>query len=251
MPPKLRPEDEDTIGRKMAMPALSYELLVRARKECCKCRDLVNPADPSYAQHDSDEVGPWSRWLASRPAKLVIVGQDWSTTDYFEKHQGRDILGNLTNDRLREHFLKRLGYEVGPPNATDTQSGVFATNAILCLKRGAVGEMSAPVRDGWFKNCQPWLRQTIEVVDAPMVIALGRRAYDAAVGAYGAYARALPFREAVEACSPVELVARRLLFAAFHPAARPVDRTFAKMQEDWDRIAAFMQRRAAGDPHYR
>ena len=221
---------------------MRYEDLVRGRKECRKCRDLVNPADPSYAQNDSDAVGPWSRWLASCPAKLVIVGQDWSTTDYFEKHQGRDILGNLTNNRLREDFLTRLGYEVGPPNETDTKSGVFATNAILCLKLGAVGEMSAPVKDGWFKNCQPWLRQTIEVVDAPTVIALGRRAYDAVVGAYGVKARALPFRKAIESCSPVQLATARLLFAVFHPAARPVDRPFAKMKEDWDCIAAYLSR---------
>jgi hypothetical protein len=34
---------------------------------------LINPADASHAHYDGSEVGPWSRWLASRPAKLRLV----------------------------------------------------------------------------------------------------------------------------------------------------------------------------------
>jgi hypothetical protein len=56
---------------------MSYDDLVLARKSCRKCVELVNPADPSHADYDGHEVGPWSRWLASRPAKLILVGQDW------------------------------------------------------------------------------------------------------------------------------------------------------------------------------
>ena len=62
---------------------MSYEQLVLARKSCRACAELVNPADPQPAQYDSTEVGPWSRWLASRAAKLILVGQDWGTAGYF------------------------------------------------------------------------------------------------------------------------------------------------------------------------
>ena len=70
---------------------MSYDKLVLARKSCRKCAELVNPADPSHAHLDGAEVGPWSRWLASRPAKLILVGQDWGTVDYYRDHNGRDI----------------------------------------------------------------------------------------------------------------------------------------------------------------
>jgi hypothetical protein len=111
---------------------MSYEKLVRARKHCRKCHpELRNPAE---FDHDADEVGPWSRWLASRPAELILVGQDWGDVGYFQKYKGRDIPDNRTNKRLIK-YLKLLGFEVGPPNITDHTSGVFATNAILCLKQ--------------------------------------------------------------------------------------------------------------------
>jgi hypothetical protein len=127
---------------------MSYEKLVRARKHCRKCHpELRNPAE---FDHDADEVGPWSRWLASRPAELILVGQDWGDVGYFQKYKGRDIPDNRTNKRLIK-YLKLLGFEVGPPNITDHTSGVFATNAILCLKQGG---LSAPVKQRWLSAAQ-------------------------------------------------------------------------------------------------
>src|SRR5271155_4861318 len=98
---------------------MSYEMLVQERKQCRKCGDeLVNPAQLLNAKFDGSEVGPWSRWLASRPAKLILVGQDWGTVGYFEKYCGRDIIENKSNKNLK-HLLSILGFEVGPPNRTD------------------------------------------------------------------------------------------------------------------------------------
>ena len=99
---------------------MSYEQLVLARKSCRACTELVNPADPQHAQYDSTEVGPWSRWLASRPAKLILVGQDWGTAGYFRDYHGRDVSENRTNENLTE-FLLLLGFRVGPPNETISQ----------------------------------------------------------------------------------------------------------------------------------
>jgi uracil-DNA glycosylase len=209
----------------------SYDQLVCDRKSCRKCADLVNPAD---LQYDSVEVGPWSRWLASRPAKLVVVGQDWGTVGYFEDHCGRDVHDNQTNRRLTE-FLLLLGFKVGPANQTDRQSGIFATNAILCLKKGDARNMSAPVKQAWFNACGSLLKRTIEETSALTVIALGRRSYEAVVKAHGA--KPQPFRETVEKGSSVQLLEGRRLFAVFHPAARPKDRSFHQMKGDWLRIA--------------
>jgi uracil-DNA glycosylase len=217
---------------------MSYDELVIARKSCRRCVELVNPADPSHAHYDGPEVGPWSRWLASRPARLMLVGQDWGTVGYFQEHQGRDVDGNQTNKNLRE-FLSLLGFEVGPPDQTDRQSGVFATNAILCLKQGGAKAMSAPVNQRWFSACRSFLKWTIEESSAPTVIALGRCSYETIVKAYGINPQ--PFRQIIEAGSPIRLNAQRLLFPVFHPAARTKDRTFSQMRADWARIAEYLK----------
>jgi uracil-DNA glycosylase len=221
----------------------SYDQIVCDRKSCRKCADLVNPADPVHAKDDDVEVGPWSRWFASRPAKLVVVGQDWGTVGYFQDHGGRDVDDNLTNRRLTE-FLSLLGFRVGPANQTDRQSGVFATNAILCLKKGGAKDMSAPVKQAWFNACGSLLKRRIEETSAPTIIALGRRSYEAVARAYGATPQ--PFREAIEKGSPVQLLnGQRLLFAVFHPAARPKDRKLQEMRADWLRISHTLKALAA------
>jgi uracil-DNA glycosylase len=216
---------------------MSYDELVLARKSCRACVELVNPADPTHAQYDGPEVGPWSRWLASRPAKIILVGQDWGTDGYFRDHRGRDIADNRTNQNLIE-FLSLLGVEVGPPNETDCQSGVFATNAILCLKPGDANALSAPVKQRWFSACRSFLKWTIEESSAPAIIALGRHAYESVSRAYDIAPK--PFREVVGSGSAIRLDAQRRLFAVFHPAARPKDRTRPEMRADWTRISGYL-----------
>jgi uracil-DNA glycosylase len=216
---------------------MSYDDLVFERKSCRKCAELVNPADSSHAHFDGNEVGPWSRWLASRPAKLTLVGQDWGTVGYFREHHGRDVTENRTNQNLKE-FLSLLDFYVGPPDRTDRQSGVFATNAILCLKQGGANELSAPVKGRWFSACRSLLKWTIEESSAPTVIALGRPAFESVARAYDTTPG--PFREVVEAGLPIHLEGRRL-FGVFHPAARAKDRTLPQMRDDWSRIATHLK----------
>ena len=223
---------------------MSYEELVIARKACRTCTDLLNPADSALAQYDGAEVGPWSRWLASRPAKIILVGQDWGTVGYFRDHQGRDVAENRTNQNLIE-FLSLLGFQAGPPHETDRQSGVFATNAILCLKPGAANALSAPVKQGWFAACRSLLKRTIDESSAPVVVALGRCAYESVIRAYLGNVP-LPFRAVVEAATPLQLDAHRHLFAVFHPAARPKNRSLLQMRADWARIAGVLPNLAQG-----
>jgi hypothetical protein len=39
---------------------------------------------------DPDVVSHWSQWLGDTKPKLLVIGQDFGDTAYFEKHQGRD-----------------------------------------------------------------------------------------------------------------------------------------------------------------
>jgi hypothetical protein len=95
------PQSERTALRRQprGVKQMGYDELVLARNSCHRCEELLNPADATHAQFDGPEVGPWSRWLASRPAKLILVGQDWGTDGYFRDHRGRDIVGNPANTR--------------------------------------------------------------------------------------------------------------------------------------------------------
>jgi uracil-DNA glycosylase len=116
---------------------------------------------------------------------------------------------------------------------------VFATNAILCLRQGRADELSAPVKPKWYSACSQFLKWTIEETSAPIVVALGSHAYKAVIRAYGVIPR-LPFREAVAAL-PFPVDGPRVLFAVYHPAARPKDRTSEQMRADWNRIATHLK----------
>jgi hypothetical protein len=76
---------------------------------------------------------------------------------------------------------------------------VFATNAILCLKAGTASEMSARVKQVWFRQCRPFIRRTLDAVQAPVVIALGKRAFVSTALAFGV--KPTPFLLAVEKAS--------------------------------------------------
>jgi uracil-DNA glycosylase len=213
-----------------------YDALVRDRKACRLCAGLTNPASsPALAQYDVAEVGAYSHWLGSRPAKVALVAQDWATVGYYEQHGGRDEADNMTNQRLMK-FLQLIGFNVTPPPEPDRSSGVFATNAILCLKAGTASEMSAPVKQVWFRQCRPFLKRTLDAVQSPVVIALGRRAFVSTALAFAI--EPTPFLLAVEKSEPILLGGGQSLFAVYHPAARPVNRTLAQMEQDWRRIAS-------------
>jgi uracil-DNA glycosylase len=217
---------------------MDYEELVRARKACRLCHDLLNPAAPALAQYDSPEVGPWSQWQASRPAKIIVVGQDWGTERFYRDTRGLGDPSNPTRQKLTE-FLSLLGFKVDPAKKTDDRSGVFATNAILCLKRSA--SLSASVKQEWFSNCRRFLKATIEASSAPVVVALGRPAYESVMHAYGKQPqRDGGFRVVVDS-RPIDLDARHRLFAVYHPAARPISCSIQQMREDWLRIAAYLR----------
>jgi DNA polymerase len=91
----------------------AYAQLVRERKECTLCRELGlhNPAVPKLERFDSDEIGPWTRWLGDRNARLMIVGQDWGDVTYFQNNEGFDdcctrTAGSFFGGRLKSFRLR-------------------------------------------------------------------------------------------------------------------------------------------------
>lgn len=117
---------------------------------------------------------------------------------------------------------------------------VFITNAVLCNPQTPQGLNSRPSASE-LAECRPWLRETIELVDPRLVVALGATAL-----------RSLAFLE------PHGLVLRRdagrsiawfgrSLAALYHPGGRSLARRPLAVQiRDWLQIAAWA---ASSDPN--
>lgn len=217
----------------------AYGELVAQRKACHRCSGLINPS--TRPDLDSDQIGPWSRWQGNLEAEVLVVGQDWGDTRYYEKNKGRDRADNPTNETLRK-LMEVAGLHIDLPGPDTSGLGVaFFTNAILCLKEGG---MQAAVNPVWFENCgRLFLRPTIELVKPKIVITLGERAYRAVCGAYGLRARG--FRAAVEG-EPEQLSdSGPLLLPVYHCGARILNthRPFERQKQDWIRAGRVLAAR--------
>ncbi len=211
-----------------------YLKLVAARKECSRClsRDFLNPSDPKLSRWDGPHIGPWTRWLGDLNAEIMIVGQEWGDTKAFTKQKGLDLASSATNRRLRE-LLAHVGIVVPDVSEHNAASGVFLTNAALCLKRGGC---QAHVQDEWFVNCGSlFLRPQIEIVSPRAVVALGERAYAAVARAFGI--ERCRFRDAVDG-PPVALPTGSMLVPVYHCGARirNTHRRDSQQLVDWLRV---------------
>jgi len=221
----------------------AYRQLVEKRKACSLCEGLCNPAVVEGGSYDSDQIGPWSLWQGNLDASLMIVGQDWGGTKYFDKNRGRDAPRNFTNLALIE-LLGIAGFSIRDIDSQEGQNILFFTNAILCLKHG---NLDAEVQKVWFNNCASFLRKQIEIVDPVVVVGLGEKAYRAILSGFN--------MKAGQFCAEVETEEGRMLpngtrvFAVYH-CVRRIQNTHRPMdvqRKDWMRIRPFVDK--SGDRH--
>lgn len=215
------------------MKESAYSELVARRKECRICEGLQNPANGDLARFDSDEIGPWTRLHGDMDAEIMVVGQDWGDTNYYNKHCGLDDLRNPTMVAL-EKLLCKAGFELSLQSYDHGSRGLFLTNAILCLKSGG---LQAAVNPTWFHNCgKLFLRAQVEIVSPRVVVALGERAYKAIAQTFEFRPR--PFRQAVELKEGIKLSCGSQLFAVYHcgPRIQNTLRKFDVQISDWVRI---------------
>ena len=213
---------------------LSYEQLVQKRKTCSLCSELVNPSQCERGHHDSNHIGPWSRWQGNLDAEIVVVGQDWGDTDYFIKNHGVDAKDNPTNNMLRE-LLGSIGIDVGSPHDCGSEGQVFLTNAILCLKTN--GGLQGNVEKEWFSNCgKAFLRPLIEIVQPKVTVCLGERAWRSVTAAFDQPAGR--FRDSVENPRGVQIMDGGVAMAVYHCGARILNTHRNREQQfrDWHRI---------------
>lgn len=213
-----------------------YSKLLSRRKVCRVCRGLINPADYKGGVYDSNHIGPWSRWQGNLDAPLMIVGQDWGTPRYFGDNRGFDDPDFPTNKRLRE-LLESIGISIGLPSQKEGRGKVFLTNAILCLKQRK--STQAAVKEQWFKNCQGFLRDLVEIVKPKVLVTLGQEAFRAILSSYGWPDRPSQIhRDDVERRHGVVLPGDISLFAVYHCGNRILNthRDLQQQRGDWRRI---------------
>lgn len=211
-----------------------YAALVRDRKRCRRCQGLRNPADADLVEFDSEEIGPWSRLHGDLNADLMIIGQDWGDVRYYTANRGLDDFRNPTM-RTLERILAGIGLDVSFAEYSSENRRVFLTNAVLCLKEGG---LQSQVKREWFDNCGTYfLRGQIDLIAPKVAVALGQRAYEASLRAFGLkFGR---FRDAVEDESGTALPNGTQLLAVYHCGQRILNthRPFEQQQRDWQRVA--------------
>ena len=220
------------------MRTAEYMDLVAQRKKCSLCAlvGLQNPAMAGLAEFDSDEIGPWTRWLGDRMAKLMIVGEDWGGVEHYKNHKGFDddhTNRAYTNQRLKR-LLDLIGIQVSSGERKDERSGVFLTNAVLCIKDG---RMQDSVDRRCFDNCREFLRRQIEIVSPAVVVTLGKRAYKAVAAAFKL--RSEPtLRPAVEDPHGQALWSACRLLPVYHCGNNSThrNRSEADQRRDWMRV---------------
>lgn len=121
-----------------------------------------------------------------------------------------------------DELLRRAGMD---------RADVFITNAVLCNPQDARGRNDEPTA-AELRACNRHLRATVEIVDAPLVVALGRTAY-AALRRLDP--QAPPWESALGVAQPWH---DRTLAATYHPGPRvwqqPQRR--AALLQQWDAL---------------
>jgi uracil-DNA glycosylase family 4 len=151
-------------------------------------------------------------------ARAVLVGT--APGRHGAERTGIPFSGDRSGMAL-DALLKRVGL---------CRADVFITNAVLCNPQDTHGRNAEPTAQE-LRNCRRHLDATIALVDAPLVIALGRTAFNA-LHASATWEQALgtrvPWRDDTA------------LAATYHPGPRvwnqPLRR--AALEQQWDAIFA-------------
>jgi DNA polymerase len=140
----------------------------------------------------------------------------------------------LTRDESGRRFAAFLAL------AGLTRDGAFITNAVLCNPLDPTGRNRAPTR-AEAARCRPFLARTLDLVPAPIVVALGRVALDAlaAISPHGA-------RLARDAGTVVPWRGR-VLVPMYHPGRQStLHRPQAQQEADWRRLGEIARRKLRG-----
>lgn len=185
------------------------ELLILEAQSCSIC-----PRMKDSKRVLSNRNGDWSAqvlFVAEAPGRLGA------------EKTGIPLYGDRTGDRFEE-LLGAMQWR---------RSDVFLTNAVLCNPRDSAGNNDKPSRVE-IKNCSSFLRRTIDVINPPIVIALGGVAL-AVLGDIHPHGCAIK-----ASCGRIVPWGRRHLGVLYHPSPRTqTQRSWVDQVNDARTIASF------------
>jgi DNA polymerase len=215
--------------------------LVAARKACriCLARSPGRIRSSAEFDFDPDVVSLWEQWLGHKAPKLLLVGQDFGNVDYFIRNRGRDAPGNPTNANLHK-LLAAAGILAKAPPEPDPDAPVFATNSILCLKRGP---MNAPILSSWVNTCAAThLASLVRHLRPAVVVGMGSHGWRAVRRVLALHGAPQPISQA--AGGEWTAADGTRAFAVGHPGPLGlINRPWPQQLADWRRIGE-----AAGRP---
>lgn len=221
------------------MKETRYKCLVARRQSCHLCEGLENPADVAGGIFDSQEIGPWSRWQGNLHSRIMIIGQDWGSKNYFTKYKGIDANKNPTNVTLTK-LLEYIGVRIWIADKNQVDRGeLFLTNAILCLKPG---NMRSKLRDIWIETCSKnYLKEQIDIVSPKIIICLGKIAFDSLLMAIGHNIRYERYRDVVEKKGGFSFRGWPRVFPVYHCGSNSnMNRPCPAQIKDWENIRRFL-----------
>jgi restriction system protein len=160
----------------MEKPEALAHLISRRKQDRKPKYCSLSEFDGGY--YDVDWVSPWTVSACSLDADLMIVAQDWASTDSLmkrstrEQKEARRRCGQdpdlPTNKRLKELLKEHFGLEF---------SDTYATNLFVFIKPGGISA-TIPMED--LKYCaEKFTLPEIEIVRPRMVLCLGARTFNA------------------------------------------------------------------------
>ena len=198
-----------TVISSRADTAPAFDALVSNVRACTACECMA------YAHVLGDASGPLD-------ARVIFVAEAVG-------QRGGAVTGvPLTRDetgRRFEAFLRLAGID-----RTDT----FITNAVLCNPLDADGRNRTPAA-AEIARCRPFLARTLDIVRAPVVVALGRVALES-LRAIAPHSARMPHD--VAATLPW---CGRTLVPLYHPSRQStLHRTQAAQEDDWRRLGVLL-----------
>jgi DNA polymerase len=220
-----------------------YETLVNLRKAHVFPAQLLNPSEIQDGVHDSDHLGPWSRWQGDLRAEVVIIGQDWGDLPYFLRNKGVDDAREQTCLNLKSMALA-AGWDLGTPQSPLPQP-LFFTNAVLGIRAGN-GKSGTPPSE-WIDDSLPYLTGLLDIVQPRAVVSLGTAAYRATRMALFGRGRdaqlpvAAPLSQ-VHLLSPIKRPGKPAWFPFYHCGPLGlVNRSRELQLQDWRQLGAWLR----------
>lgn len=206
------------------------------RKRCILCAELSMTNQSFDPANDSNSIGKWSDWQGNLNARIMLIGQDWGTVEYWHKNKGRDSETNPSNITLKRLFSE-LDFNLGSIANPSHKEPLFFTNSVLCLKQG---RMSDSISSRCYQNCgTKFLKPLIDLVNPEIIIALGRAPFASVMNLYKPEGfPKVPRQKDIVRAEPILIGEHNIkLFPVYHcgPLGR-ANRKFNEQVLDWMNI---------------